>query len=75
MIGILYASWLAYVQTDVKRLLAYSSFGHMGFVVLGIAAWTPVSLSGSVIQMVNHGITTGALFCHGGDAGGAFRMP
>lgn len=66
VIGILYASWLAYVQTDVKRLLAYSSFGHMGFVVLGIAAWTPVSLSGSVIQMVNHGITTGALFCMAG---------
>ncbi len=66
VIGILYASWLAYVQTDVKRLVAYSSFGHMGFIVLGIAAWTPVSLSGSVIQMVNHGITTGALFLMAG---------
>ncbi len=62
VVGIIYASWLAYVQTDIKRLLAYSSFGHMGFIVLGIAAWTPLSLSGSVIQMVNHGITTGALF-------------
>jgi NADH-quinone oxidoreductase subunit M len=46
----------------MKRLVAYSSFGHMGFIVLGIAAWTPVSLSGSVVQMVNHGITTGGLF-------------
>jgi NADH-quinone oxidoreductase subunit M len=66
VIGIIYASWLAYAQTDIKRLLAYSSFGHMGFIVLGIAAWTPLSLSGSVIQMVNHGITTGALFLMAG---------
>lgn len=66
VVGIFYASWLAYVQTDIKRLLAYSSFGHMGFIVLGIAAWTPLSLSGSVIQMVNHGITTGALFLMAG---------
>jgi NADH-quinone oxidoreductase subunit M len=60
--SILYGSWIAYAQQDMKRLIAYSSFGHMGFIVLGIAAWTPVSLSGSVIQMVNHGITTGGLF-------------
>ncbi|MRR53864.1 MAG: NADH-quinone oxidoreductase subunit M [Deltaproteobacteria bacterium] len=66
VVGIIYASWLAYAQTDIKRLLAYSSFGHMGFIVLGIAAWTPLSLSGSVIQMVNHGITTGALFLMAG---------
>jgi NADH-quinone oxidoreductase subunit M len=62
VIGIIYGSWVAYAQTDMKRLVAYSSVGHMGFVALGIAAWTPVSLSGSVLQMVNHGITTGALF-------------
>ena len=60
--GIIYGSWVAFAQTDMKRLVAYSSVGHMGFVALGIAAWTPVSLSGSVLQMVNHGITTGALF-------------
>lgn len=60
--SILYGSWIAYAQRDMKRLVAYSSLGHMGFIVLGIAAWTPVSLSGSVIQMVNHGITTGGLF-------------
>jgi len=64
--GILYASWLAFAQTDVKRVVAYSSFGHMGLVVLGIAAWSPVSLSGSVLQMVNHGVTTGALFLMAG---------
>ncbi len=60
--GIIYASWIAYSQGDLKRVVAYSSFGHMGFIVLGIAAWTPLSLSGSVLQMVNHGITTGCLF-------------
>jgi NADH-quinone oxidoreductase subunit M len=46
----------------MKRLVAYSSVGHMGFVALGIAAWTPTALSGSVLQMVSHGITTSALF-------------
>jgi NADH-quinone oxidoreductase subunit M len=60
--GILYGSWVAFAQRDMKRLVAYSSVSHMGFVALGIAAWTPVSLSGAVLQMVNHGITTGALF-------------
>ena len=60
--GILYASWIAYAQSDMKRLVAYSSVGHMGFVALGIAAWTPVALSASVLQMVSHGVTTSALF-------------
>jgi NADH-quinone oxidoreductase subunit M len=60
--GILYGAWVALAQTDLKRLIAYSSLSHMGFVALGIAAWTPVALSGAVLQMVNHGITTGALF-------------
>ncbi|HEX8960548.1 MAG TPA: NADH-quinone oxidoreductase subunit M [Geobacteraceae bacterium] len=62
VIGIIYGAWVAYAQTDMKRLVAYSSVSHMGFVALGIAAWTPVALSGSVLQMVNHGVTTGALF-------------
>lgn len=62
VIGIVYGSWVAYAQEDMKRLVAYSSVGHMGFVVLGIAVWSPVALSGAVLQMVNHGITTGALF-------------
>jgi NADH-quinone oxidoreductase subunit M len=60
--GILYASWIAYAQSDMKRLVAYSSVGHMGFVALGIAAWTPVALSAAVLQMVSHGVTTAALF-------------
>ena len=62
-IGIIYASLVAFAQEDMKRLIAYSSIGHMGFVAIGIAAWQPVALSGSIIQMANHGVTTGALFC------------
>ncbi len=61
--GIVYASLVAYAQEDMKRLIAYSSIGHMGFVAIGIGAWQPVALSGSIIQMANHGVTTGALFC------------
>ena len=60
--GIGYGAWVAFAQTDMKRLVAYSSVSHMGFVALGIAAWSPIALSGALMQMVNHGITTGALF-------------
>src|SRR6185369_115182 len=62
VIGIGYGAWVAFAQTDMKRLVAYSSVSHMGFVALGIAAWSPVALSGALWQMVNHGVTTGALF-------------
>jgi NADH-quinone oxidoreductase subunit M len=65
-IGIIYASLVAFAQEDMKRLIAYSSIGHMGFVAIGIAAWQPVALSGSILQMANHGVTTGALFCLAG---------
>jgi len=60
--GISYGAWVAFAQEDMKRLVAYSSVSHMGFVALGIAAWSPVALSGAMMQMVNHGVTTGALF-------------
>ncbi|OGU12748.1 MAG: NADH dehydrogenase [Geobacteraceae bacterium GWC2_58_44] len=60
--GISYGAWVAFAQKDMKRLVAYSSVSHMGFVALGIAAWSPVALSGAILQMVNHGVTTGALF-------------
>jgi NADH-quinone oxidoreductase subunit M len=60
--GILYGAWISFAQQDMKRLVAYSSIGHMGFVALGIAAWTPLALSGAIIQMVSHGVTTSALF-------------
>lgn len=63
LIGIAYASLVAFAQEDMKRLIAYSSIGHMGYVAIGIAAWQPVALSGSIIQMASHGVTTGALFC------------
>jgi NADH-quinone oxidoreductase subunit M len=62
VIGIFYASWIAFAQNDMKRLVAYSSVSHLAYVVIGIAAWNELSLAGSVLQMVNHGISTAALF-------------
>ncbi len=62
IIGILYGALVAMVQTDLKRLVAYSSVSHLGFVVLGIFAFTPTALQGALYQMLNHGISTGALF-------------
>src|SRR5208337_1643493 len=61
VIGIIYGALVALAQTDMKRLVAYSSVSHMGFVVLGMFALNSTGLDGSVIQMVNHGLTTGAL--------------
>jgi NADH-quinone oxidoreductase subunit M len=60
--GLVYASWVAFAQTDAKRLVAYSSVGHMGLVVLGLAVWKTATLEGAVLLMVNHALTTGALF-------------
>ncbi|AKV02025.1 NADH-ubiquinone oxidoreductase chain M [Labilithrix luteola] len=60
--GILYGALVAWRQDDVKRLVAYSSVAHLGYVMLGLFAGTPSSIEGSVLQMVNHGVTTGALF-------------
>lgn len=62
LIGIIYGAMAAMVQTDIKKLVAYSSVAHMGFVVLGIFAMTKEAISGAVLQMINHGISTGALF-------------
>lgn len=62
VIGIIYGALVAMVQTDMKKLVAYSSVSHLGFVVLGIFALTIESVQGAVIQMVNHGLSTGALF-------------
>ncbi len=64
--GLFYASWIALSQTDIKRLIAYSSVGHMGLLVLGLAAFNAVSLSGSLLQVINHGISTSALFIMAG---------
>jgi len=62
VIGIIYGALVARVQPDAKKLVAYSSVSHLGFVVLGIFAFTTEAMQGAVIQMVNHGISTGALF-------------
>ena len=62
VVGIIYGALVARVQEDAKSLVAYSSVSHLGFVVLGLFAFTPEALQGAVIQMVNHGLSTGALF-------------
>lgn len=62
VVGIVYGALVAMVQTDIKRLVAYSSVSHLGFVMLGLAAMTVTGVSGGVLQMVNHGVSTGALF-------------
>ncbi|QBD80176.1 NADH-quinone oxidoreductase subunit M [Ktedonosporobacter rubrisoli] len=62
VIGILYCAVLALTQTDIKRLLAYSSISHLGVIMLGMFAFNPQGIEGSVLQMVNHGITIAALF-------------
>jgi len=62
VIGIVYGSLVAMVQSDIKKLVAYSSVAHLGFVMLGIFALNVHGLTGGVLQMVNHGLSTGALF-------------
>jgi len=62
IIGIIYGALVAMVQPDVKRLVAYSSVAHMGFVILGMFSFTEYGMQGAVYQMLNHGISTGALF-------------
>jgi NADH-quinone oxidoreductase subunit M len=62
VIGILYAAWVAAVQPDAKKLVAYTSVAHLGFVMLGVFGFTAEGLQGGILQMVNHGISTGALF-------------
>lgn len=62
VIGIIYGAWVSYAQDDVKKLVAYSSISHLGFVVLGIFALNQAGISGGTLQMVNHGISTGGLF-------------
>lgn len=62
VVGILYCAVLALVQTDLKRLLGYSSISHLGVIMLGMFAFNQQGVEGSVLQMVNHGITIAALF-------------
>ncbi len=60
--GIIYGALAALAQSDMKRLIAYSSVSHLGFVMLGLFALTSVGLEGGVLQMINHGLSTGGLF-------------
>jgi len=62
VIGIIYGAILAFAQTDLKRLVAYSSISHLGFALLGIFAWNTLALQGAVIVLLAHGLSTGALF-------------
>ena len=62
IIGIIYGAIVSFAQTDVKKLVAYSSVSHLGFVMLGIFALNQQGIQGAILQMVNHGISTGALF-------------
>jgi NADH-quinone oxidoreductase subunit M len=61
-IGIIYGAAVSYAQADVKKLVAYSSVSHLGFVMLGMFALNSQGMQGAILQMVNHGLSTGALF-------------
>ncbi len=61
-IGIVYGAWLALAQDDIKKLIAYSSISHLGFVIIGIFTLNESGIAGGLIQMVNHGVSTGGLF-------------
>ena len=62
IVGIIYGAFTAWVQRDLKKLIAYSSVSHMGFILLGLFAMNRTGISGAMLQMINHGISTGALF-------------
>ncbi len=62
VVGIIYGSLVAFAQKDVKKLIAYSSVAHLGFVVLGLVMWNPKAIDGAMYQMLAHGISTGGLF-------------
>jgi len=62
VIGIIYGALVAWVQQDIKKLVAYSSVSHLGFCVLGLMALTDIGMQGSVLYMINHGLSTGAMF-------------
>src|SRR4029079_1466113 len=62
IIGVIYGALVAWVQQDIKKLVAYSSVSHLGFCVLGLVALNTIGIQGSVLYMINHGLSTGALF-------------
>tara|TARA_A100001037_G_scaffold86955_1_gene78928 strand:+ start:19763 stop:21223 length:1461 start_codon:yes stop_codon:yes gene_type:complete len=65
-VSVIYGGYMAYSQTDFKRLVAYSSVSHMGFVLLGVFAWNELALQGAVVQMIAHGFSSAALFMMAG---------
>jgi NADH-quinone oxidoreductase subunit M len=67
--GILYGAVLAFSQSDLKRMVAYTSVSHMGFVLLGLFSWNEIALQGVMIQIICHGLSTGALFVMAGALG------
>jgi NADH-quinone oxidoreductase subunit M len=62
LIGIVYGAWVCIVQKDLKRLIAFSSVSHLGFVMMGIFSFNALAMKGAILQMINHGLSTGALF-------------
>ena len=62
LVGVIYAAWVAAVQPDAKKLIAYTSVAHLGFVMIGVFGLTRQGIEGGILQMVNHGVSTGALF-------------
>lgn len=62
VIGIVYGAWVSFAQTDIKKLVAYSSVSHLGFVVLGIFSLNEAGIQGATLQMISHGVSTGGLF-------------
>jgi NADH-quinone oxidoreductase subunit M len=62
VVGIIYGALVSFVQEDFKKLVAYSSVSHMGFILLGVFSFTPEGMTGGIIQMVSHGVSTGGLF-------------
>ena len=73
LFALFYVSWIALSQVDMKRLIAYSSIAHMGLIILGLAVFNAITLSGSFLQMINHGVTTSALFILVGMLGERFH--
>lgn len=62
LLGIFYGAWMAFAQTDIKRLIAYSSVSHMGFVLIAIYTGSMLAFQGAVVQMIAHGLSSAALF-------------
>ena len=72
LIGIVYGAVMAFSQTDLKRLVAYTSVSHLGFVLLGIFSWNPLALQGAIMTMICHGLEHGRALRSGGRLTGTY---